>query len=70
MRETTHHLSITGMTCSSCSRRVARVLNGHPGVINAEVSHETNAGTVLTDDTIAIEELVAIVLSTGFSVKA
>lgn len=49
---------------------MAKVLNGHPGVINAEVSHETNAGTVLTDDTIAIEELVAIVLSTGFSVKA
>ncbi|HJM54707.1 MAG TPA: cation transporter [Poseidonia sp.] len=70
MEEITHLLSITGMTCSSCSQRVTNVLNNVPGVISAEISHEKNSGTIVASDTITVEEIVAIVQSTGFAVKA
>ena len=70
MAETTHRLSIIGMTCSSCSQRVETVLNRSVGVISAEVSHETNSGTVLTTNALTAQDVVNIVLSTGFTVKA
>ena len=70
MEETTHHLVITGMTCPSCSTQVANVLNGHPGIVRAEVSHETDSGTVVTRDNVMLQEVVNIIQSPGFTVKA
>ena len=70
MNTITHHLTITGMTCSGCSGRVKRVLESMPGVISAEVSHEADSGTILTTEAISRDELIATVIDTGFTVNS
>lgn len=70
MRQRTHTLAITGMTCEGCSGRVANVLNATAGVLQVTVSHESNSGTVTTDERISTEDLLAIVAATGFGVSA
>lgn len=70
MTERTHQLSIIGMTCGGCSGRVERVLNATPGVLRAEISHQTNSGTVVTTDALSTEDVVSIVAETGFVVSA
>ena len=70
MSEVTHTLTINGMTCGGCSGRVTRVLEATEGVVKADISHETNSGTVITTDALSTEDVVAIVASTGFEVHA
>ena len=59
-------LTITGMTCDGCSGRLASVLRATPGVIDAKISHKTNSGLILTDESLSTHDLVAIVNETGF----
>lgn len=40
-------LSITGMSCASCSARIEKVLSGLPGVLSASVNQATESGTVI-----------------------
>jgi len=61
-----HVLTITGMTCDGCSGRLASVLRATPGVIDAKISHQTNSGLILTDESLSTHDLVAIVNETGF----
>ncbi|MCH1540214.1 MAG: heavy-metal-associated domain-containing protein [Candidatus Poseidonia sp.] len=70
MSETTHTLRITGMTCGGCSGRVLRVLQSTPGVLHAEISHETDSGIITTTDQLSTQDVVNIVASTGFGVTA
>ena len=70
MSEITHTLTITGMTCGGCSGRVTRVLEATEGVISATISHVTNSGIVVTTDALSTSDVVNIVASTGFGVKA
>ena len=70
MSEVTHTLTINGMTCGGCSGRVARVLEATEGVVKAEISHQSNSGTVITTDALSTEDVVAVVASTGFEVHA
>lgn len=70
MSNTTHHLTITGMTCGGCSGRVKRVLEGTDGVVSADISHENGKGIVVTTAALATDDVVSIVAGTGFGVSA
>jgi copper chaperone CopZ len=70
MSHTTHHLTITGMTCGGCSGRVQRVLEATEGVVSADVSHEDGKGIVVTTPALSTEDVVSIVAGTGFGVSA
>ena len=66
MNQITHHVAISGMTCGGCSGRVTNVLANTPGVIQAEISHESNSGVIVSTDEISIQEIIEIVNKTGF----
>jgi copper chaperone CopZ len=70
MTEQVHALNITGMTCSGCSDRVVRVLEATPGVLKADISHETDSGVVTTSSEVTTSQLVEIVKSSGFEASA
>jgi copper chaperone len=70
MSEVTHTLTINGMTCGGCSGRVTRVLEATEGVIRADISHQNNAGVIVTTEALSTDDVVAIVATTGFDVKA
>ena len=70
MGEITHTLTITGMTCGGCSGRVLRVLQATPGVLRADISHESDSGVIITTDALTTDDVVAIVARTGFGVSA
>jgi copper chaperone CopZ len=70
MTEQVHTLNITGMTCSGCSDRVVRVLEATPGVLKADISHETDSGVVTTSSEVTTSQLVEIVKSSGFEASA
>ena len=66
----THRLIITGMSCGSCSDRVARALLANPEVIETEISFSSEVGTVVTTGSLSTDDVVAIVAATGFGVSA
>jgi len=66
MSQITHHVAILGMTCGGCSGRVSNVIENTPGVIQAEISHESNSGVVVSTDEVSIQEIIEIVKNTGF----
>ena len=70
MTEHVHALNIIGMTCSGCSDRIIRVLEAIPGVLKADISHESNAGVVTTSAEVTTSQLVEIVESSGFEASA
>ncbi|MGY8728471.1 MAG: heavy-metal-associated domain-containing protein [Candidatus Poseidoniales archaeon] len=70
MSEQIHTLNITGMTCGGCSGRVTRVLEATPGVLKADISHETDSGVVTTSADLSTSQIVEIVKSTGFEASA
>ena len=63
----TLNFKIEGMTCGGCSGRVKGVLESNSNVESADISHESNAGTVVTNGQITSEELVKIIEQTGFT---
>jgi len=65
--DTTHEVSIQGMTCGGCSGRVTNVLLNTPGVKSATISHEQNNGVIVTDSTLSTSQLLEIIEATGFS---
>lgn len=58
---------IDGMTCGGCSGRVKGVLELNLNVESADISHENNAGTVVTNGQISAEEVVKIIEQTGYT---
>ncbi|MGB0476410.1 MAG: heavy-metal-associated domain-containing protein [Candidatus Poseidoniaceae archaeon] len=70
MNQVSHVLKINGMTCGGCSGRVQRVLEATPGVIQADISHVSNAGIIITDSSLTTQQLIEVVKSTGFDVTA
>ena len=61
MSQITHHVAILGMTCGGCSGRVSNVIENTPGVIQAEISHESNSGVVVSTDEVSIQEIIEII---------
>ncbi len=62
-------LSIQGMTCASCVRRVERALAKGDSVTDATVNFATHEATILHGPTISTDELVAAVDSAGYSAQ-
>ena len=59
-------LSVGGMTCASCSRRVERALGKLDGV-TAEVNYATGTALVHVDSGVSPEQLIAAVEGSGYS---
>ena len=70
MTEQVHALNITGMTCSGCSDRIIRVLEAIPGVLKADISHETDSGVVTTSKELSTRQVLEIIQSTGFEASS
>ncbi len=70
-REAKHHLSISGMTCASCTGRVERALEALPGVLSAHVNHATQTAEIRTlDGAITTETLAQTVTDAGYPAKS
>lgn len=63
-------LTIQGMHCSSCANNIERSLSKVSGVKEVNVSLLTKKGIILTEDSVAEEELKKAVARTGYSVVA
>lgn len=57
-------VKISGMTCTGCSSRVRKLLEKHPDVTSADVSHET--GLAMVTGTPSESELSEVVEKAGF----
>ena len=66
MADRTYTMHIRGMTCDGCSGRVSSVLLSNPGIIEAKISHNSNSGVIVADETILPQEIIKIIQSTGF----
>ena len=70
MGERNHKLSISGMTCGSCTSRLKHVLEAHPDVLDVKLSHEQDAGVITTTDKLTTDNIIAMVNSAGFIASA
>lgn len=69
-RESTHRLSITGMSCASCTGRVERALQNVPGVLSANVNLATETASVrVLDGAVTSEALAQTVTDAGYPAK-
>ncbi|MBC7541208.1 MAG: copper-translocating P-type ATPase [Candidatus Sericytochromatia bacterium] len=60
-------LGIGGMTCASCSNRIERALNKHPGVLTAAVNLAAERATVTYDpQSVTAADLVQAVENAGY----
>ena len=48
----TIELNVEGMTCSGCSASVIQLLKAVPGVVEADVNHETGVAVCKTTDAV------------------
>jgi heavy metal translocating P-type ATPase len=62
-------LSISGMTCASCVRRVERALAGVPGVLDASVNLATERAHVELTTQASNEALVATIKKAGYEAR-
>ncbi len=67
MQPVTHQLAIGGMSCGGCSTRLKNVLQKNPEILDAQISHETSAGTITTSGKMSANDLISIIVSAGFS---
>ncbi|MDW8144912.1 MAG: heavy metal translocating P-type ATPase [Roseiflexaceae bacterium] len=69
MPEQQIHLAVTGMTCASCSARVAKALKKAPGVTDATVNLASEQAEVRFDPALVTpDRLVAAVEAAGYGV--
>ena len=61
-------ITIEGMMCQHCRKRVEDVLNAVPGV-QATVDLDQKQATVVTD-TVSADELTAVITQAGYTVTA
>lgn len=66
MVDRTYTMHIGGMTCDGCSGRVSSVLLSYPGIIEAKISHNSNSGVIVADESIPSREIIKIIQSTGY----
>ncbi len=62
-------LSIKGMTCASCVRRVEKALTKTPGVESANVNFATHEATVHHDGSVSDEALVNAIDAAGYAAQ-
>jgi Cu+-exporting ATPase len=67
----TETLTVTGMTCGSCKRRVENALTAVPGVADARVDVAGSAAVVAYDPaTVTPERLIDAVRAAGYAAEA
>jgi len=59
-------LSVGGMTCASCSRRVEKALTKMPGV-TASVNYATGSALISTEQNVDPTELIQAVEKVGYT---
>ena len=64
----TKTMKIEGMMCGHCSGRVKKVLEEHPDVLEAVVSHEEGTAVVTLNDDVENDVLKGIVEEEGYTV--
>ena len=65
------HLSVTGMTCGHCQKKVENALNGVDGVFGVFVNREAGSAEVEFDDSRTdVAVLVAAVAAVGYGASA
>ena len=65
----TIQLPISGMSCSSCSRSLAKHVANLPGLVNQDVSDQTNSGKFEFDDSVlSTYELITKINETHYKV--
>lgn len=62
-------ITVEGMSCPSCAKRVAKALQEVPGVAVAEVSLDARTATVCTTATVEPALLVAAVEKKGYTAR-
>ena len=67
---TSKNLTIEGMMCEHCQKRVKDALEGIDGVASAEVSHEKGSAIVSLNPDVTDEALKKAVTDAGYEVKA
>lgn len=65
----TTFLSVEGMTCGSCVRRVRAVLLAHPGVRDAEIRLRDREARVVHDGPLDLASLVRELGEHGYAVR-
>lgn len=60
---------VTGMTCSSCARRVQRALEATEGVRSAQVDLTSGRVTIEHDDQATNEDFARAVEKSGYQVR-
>lgn len=59
-------LHVTGMGCPNCANRVHNRLIDHPGVVKAEIDHETGIAVIIyLPDKVSVAHLVGLVGEAG-----
>jgi P-type Cu+ transporter len=63
-------LSITGMSCASCSSRIEKVLSDLPGILSVAVNLATESGTVVYErDQVSQRQIRETISKLGFEAK-
>lgn len=57
-----HVLTVNGMTCDGCERRIASALGGVPGVKEALADYEAGTVTFQVDPIVATSDVVRIAI--------
>ncbi len=65
----TIELRVTGMTCSHCEMRVAKALEGVPGVKDAQADHNNQKAVVTVQGDVAMDALIAAVDDAGYTAE-
>ncbi len=60
-------LSVEGMTCQNCVKRVKKIIEKHGGVSEAEVSLEQKEAVFTCDDTADVTGIVKAINDFGFT---
>ena len=66
----TKTLTIEGMMCGHCEASVKSALEGLPGVLSAEVSHETGTAVIMLQSSVADDVLKKAVEDKEYHVTA
>lgn len=68
-KKQTAEFKITGMTCNACASKVSKAVNGVPGIMTANVSHDKGNAVVQFDKSKTnVEALKKAIVASGFKV--
>jgi len=63
-------ISVAGMTCASCERRIVKALTALPGVISASASARTGTASLVTTDKASRASIEKAIVANGYRIGA